>query len=78
MTESMKAAERAEMIRLLAQELADDVIAREAVAEQNPGRYLFSGVHVPECQSKEAICRKITHLRQSLLALKEQVCADGQ
>ncbi len=78
MSDKMKKAERAEMIRLLAQELADDVIARETAEETHPGQYLFSGVHVPECQSKEAICRKITHLRQSLLVLKEQVCANGQ
>lgn len=69
----MKNSERAELICLLAQELAEDVKGRESVAEEYPGRSLHCGVYVPVQHSREAICRKITHLRQSLLALKEQV-----
>lgn len=69
----MTVKERAEMIRLQAEELLEAVSARE-LAKTNckylPPRY---GDDVGQAQTREAICRKITHLRESLLVLKELV-----
>lgn len=69
----MNVKDRAELIRLQAEELTNDVCARE-LAKANckylPPSY---GTDVGQAQTREAIRRKIIHLRESLLVLMQEV-----
>lgn len=69
----MTTLECAELIRLQAEELVNDIRIREKAMQEYQVRYPVSGHHVTPQQSRESIKRKITHLRQSLLTLKERM-----
>lgn len=63
--------ERAELIRLQAEELAESIRIYEKEKQDNNIRFPTSGYYVAPQHSRESIRRRIVHLRQSLLVLKE-------
>lgn len=69
----MNVKDRAELVRLQAEELVNDIRGRE-LAKENCKRFPpIYGIDVEQAQTREAICRKIIHLRESLLVLMKEM-----
>lgn len=71
MGQSMNNYERAEMLRLMAEELNDSISAYEGAKKLKDATQAYGGVTASNTAA--AIKRKIVHMRQVLLDLGEQL-----
>ena len=73
MSQSMNNYERAEMLRLMAEELNDSISAYEGAKKKKPKDATQAYGGVTASNTAAAIKRKIVHMRQVLLDLGERL-----
>ncbi len=69
----MTISERAKMILSLTRELESSVAAFEKAKEKKEGRNVYAGIDVESKDSATSIHRKITLIREQLMALAKEV-----
>ena len=65
--------ERASMILSLVKEMEASVVAFEKAKKKKEGRMIYAGIDVENKDSATAIHRKITLIREQLMALSKEV-----